>query len=142
MGHDAGKLGFGLSGLDGSEIDEDAASGEGEGVDVLAGDDMEVEGPLLIDAGDEGRLLDKTRAELLDVARDGVVVREDGHLFVDFERNLVAFGDLLLGGEGIVAAGNGFETGEGGDCGCGEQAKGEDCVAELLVHALLPLPWT
>ena len=45
MGEDAGELGFGFGGLDGSQVDEDGAAGEGESVYVGAGDHVEGVGP-------------------------------------------------------------------------------------------------
>ncbi len=38
---DAGELGFSFGGLDGSQVDEDGAAGESEGVYVRAGDYVE-----------------------------------------------------------------------------------------------------
>ena len=125
VGHDPGELGFRFGRLDGSQIDEDAAAGEREGVDVRAGDHMEVEGPLPLDSGQHRGAADEAVAKLLDVATDGIVVGEYGHLLVDLERDLVALRDLLFFRKGIVVAGDRLKASEGRRGGGEKERTGE-----------------
>src|SRR5215472_14934837 len=127
MAHDACKLRLGFGCVDGAEVHEHSATGQGEGVDGLIGDNVEAEGPLLGKAGRERRHGDKAGTELLDVTRNGVGVRKDGHLLVDFCDDLVAFGDLLLLGNGVLA-GDRLEL-RGRGSGEGEEEKSEEEVA-------------
>ena len=135
MGENPGELGFGFGGLDGSQIDEDGSAGEGERVDVGAGDDVEGIGPL------EARSVgDQVGAELGHVERNRVGFREDRHLPVDLGCHLGTFSHLLLRGEGVVAGGWRVVGGERAGTGCakghGQQAEFQDVFARANAHGV------